>query len=434
VANEQQGSSDLGERKVLRRGLLAGIAGVGAAALLKVTGGAKRLEAAPAAIVMPAASGDSAITNTSYNSTDLVAGSTFSGFYMFRADATSGPGGATMDGLRGRAKGENAWGVWAVGGSASGGTSYGLRAEGGAGVSGSAGSPGVAALGGYSDSARGGTGVLGEGRTGGVASLAGIGVQGTSTSYKGVYGVSTSSDGVHGASTSGVGLRGTSSGFVGLVGISDQNIGLYGYTVAPNVPAFYAEHLGASGRIAGRFYGDVQVIGNFTVSGGAKNAAVPMPDGSEAVMYCQESPEPYFEDFGRAHLVNGQAHVQIEAEFASTIKRDDYMVFLTPGGNSNGLHVSQQTANGFEVRENNGGKSDLSFTYRIIGKRRDIPGKRLERVDPKVKQNIAAMKSQAASKQKGVVGLSSQPIETPIVPMEPLPPLPPEPPAKPGAR
>ena len=73
-------------------------------------------------------------------------------------------------------------------------------------------------------------------------------------------------------------------------------------------------------------------MGNFTVSGGAKNAAVPMPDGTEAVLYCQESPEPYFEDFGRARLVNGVAHVQLEPEFASIVKRDDYMVFLTPEG------------------------------------------------------------------------------------------------------
>src|SRR4029079_19549221 len=91
-----------------------------------------------------------------------------------------------------------------------------------------------------------------------------------------------------------------------------------------------------------------------------RGPAVAMPDGSDAVVYCQESPEPYFEDFGRARLVNGQARVQLEAEFASIVKRDDYMVFLTPNAEPKGpLYVSQQNGNSFEVREANGGRSDL---------------------------------------------------------------------------
>ena len=111
--------------------------------------------------------------------------------------------------------------------------------------------------------------------------------------------------------------------------ISDNSIGLYGYNVAPNVPALYAENLAANpaNRFAAQFNGDVWVYGNFVVVGGGKYAAVTMPDGTEALVYCQESPEPYFEDFGRARLVNGVAHVQLEPEFASIVKRDDYMVF-----------------------------------------------------------------------------------------------------------
>ena len=51
---------------------------------------------------------------------------------------------------------------------------------------------------------------------------------------------------------------------MGLIGASNGNIGLYGYTTAPNTAAFYAENLAASGqRVAGFFYGDVQVLGNF---------------------------------------------------------------------------------------------------------------------------------------------------------------------------
>lgn len=188
-------------------------------------------------------------------------------------------------------------------------------------------------------------------------------------------------------------MRGLSNSFVGLVGISDISIGLYGYNISPNVPAFYAENLGPNNRIAGLFNGDVRVMGNFTVSGGAKHAAVTMPDGS-AVLYCQESPEPFFEDFGRARLINGVAHVQMESEFASIVERDDYMVFITPGGElKSPLYVGPQNANGFEVREANGGTSSIPFTYRIVAKRKDIDVKRLARLDPQVKANIGQMRA-----------------------------------------
>jgi hypothetical protein len=251
----------------------------------------------------------------------------------------------------------------------------------------------------------------------------GMGVQGNSGSGKGVFGQSTSGDGVHGTSSSGVGLRGTSPSFVGVVGISDQNIGMYGFTAAPSMPGLYAESLASSNRIAAQFNGAVQVFGNFTVMPGyAKSAAVAMPDGSDAIVYCQESPEPYFEDFGRARLVNGVAHVQLEPEFASIVKRDDYMVFPVPGGDSNGLYISQQTPQGFEVRESKGGTSSIPFTYRVVAKRRDIEGKRLERLDPKVKANIAQMRAAAAARNHPSVKVPAG--GSPLVPLEPIPAMP----------
>jgi hypothetical protein len=430
MVSEQQGSNP-GQRRVVRRGLLAGVFGLGAAAVLKVTGGAKPAQATSSALLYPAAAGDPVVSNTAFNSTQLVGGSSFNSAYVFRVVSTSTTGPPSYGAIDAWGRGANSRGVNGTGGTGAGSTSSGVVGTGGSSTD-SDGSTGIQGVGGGGAfGRRGGGGVLGHGTFGDAGS--GIGVQGTSGNYKGVYGVSTSSDGVHGSSTTGVGLRGTSSGFVGLVGISDQNIGLYGYTVAPNMPALYAEHLGASGRIAARFYGDVQVQGTLTAT--AKNAVVTMADGSEALLYCQEAPEPYFEDFGRGRLLNGQAHVQLEAEYASLIKRDDYMVFLTAGADCNGLYVAQQNANGFDVHEFKGGKSEVSFTYRIVGKRRDIEGKRLARVDPRVKQNIAAMKSQAASKhQGGVAGMANQPIETPLVPMERLPPLAPEPAPQPGVR
>ncbi len=59
---------------------------------------------------------------------------------------------------------------------------------------------------------------------------------------------------------------------------------------------------------------------------------------------------------------------------------DDYHIFLAPRGDSNGLYVNGLTASGFEVREQKGGTSSLDFDYRVVARRKDIPGPRLEKV------------------------------------------------------
>ena len=101
---------------------------------------------------------------------------------------------------------------------------------------------------------------------------------------------------------------------------------------------------------AGLFFGNVQVQGDFTVIG-HKSAVVPHPDGTHRRLYCVESPENRFEDFGRGKLSGGRAAIELEADFAKLVKTGDYHVFLTPEGDCNGLYVHRKTAGGFEVRE-----------------------------------------------------------------------------------
>ena len=89
-----------------------------------------------------------------------------------------------------------------------------------------------------------------------------------------------------------------------------------------------------------------------------------------------ESPEHWFEDFGSAKLARGRTTVKLDANFAKVIKRGDYRVFVTPEGDCHGLYVRRKSANGFEVRELMGGKSSIAFSYRIVGRRKDIKGHR----------------------------------------------------------
>ncbi|PZR99648.1 MAG: hypothetical protein DLM70_15090 [Chloroflexi bacterium] len=111
---------------------------------------------------------------------------------------------------------------------------------------------------------------------------------------------------------------------------------------------------------------------------------VPFPDGTHHLLYCVESPESWFEDFGSAHLVHGSATVRLDAGFAGAVHTDDYHVFLTPEADSEGLYLSNKTPSAFTVKEQREGLSTLPFSYRIVAKRRDIEAPRLKQVTPKV--------------------------------------------------
>ncbi len=92
-----------------------------------------------------------------------------------------------------------------------------------------------------------------------------------------------------------------------------------------------------------------------------------------------ESPESWFEDFGEGKLVNGKAEVKLDPDFAAVVKTKHYHVFVTPYGDSHGLYVAKRTDTGFEVREQQGGKSSVEFSYRVVAKRKDIAGERLKK-------------------------------------------------------
>ena len=160
---------------------------------------------------------------------------------------------------------------------------------------------------------------------------------------------------------------------------------------------------------AGLFDGNVQVNGNLMLFGTAnanvKNAIVPFPDGTHRLLHCMESPEHWFEDFGAAKLKRGRAVVKLDANFAKVIKRGDYKVFLTPEGDCRGLYVRKSAAS-FEVREFGGGTSSIAFSYRIVGRRKDIKDhRRFAKITlpvfPKRRKPLARSRSEAGAMRAG---------------------------------
>jgi hypothetical protein len=163
---------------------------------------------------------------------------------------------------------------------------------------------------------------------------------------------------------------------MGIYGFSTGNAGIVGETANPN-------------SFAGFFAGNAVVTG--TLTAGVKNAMVAFPDGSQRVLHCMESPEHWFEDFGTAKLRNGRAVVRLDADFANVIKRGDYRVFVTPEGDCRGLYVRRKSAARFEVRELAGGKSNVAFSYRIVGRRKDIRRhRRFAKIDTRLEMHAGA--------------------------------------------
>jgi hypothetical protein len=101
---------------------------------------------------------------------------------------------------------------------------------------------------------------------------------------------------VGGYSSGGVGVRGVSDApaadhtSIGVVGFSQNGHGVAGYTSSPSM-------------YGGIFLGGLVVFGK-------KSSAVRHPGGSHRLLYCMESPESWFEDFGRAKLVRGRSTVK----------------------------------------------------------------------------------------------------------------------------
>jgi hypothetical protein len=121
----------------------------------------------------------------------------------------------------------------------------------------------------------------------------------------------------------------------------------------------------------------LHVIGEF-IATGTKTALVETASYGRRLLYAVESPENWFEDFGQAQLIQGQAVVKLDPIFVETVNTEvDYHVFITPKEECEGLYVANQTATSFEVRELRHGKNSLAFDYRIVAKRKGYEQARL---------------------------------------------------------
>jgi hypothetical protein len=290
-------------------------------------------------------------------------------------------------------------GTACVTGNSTGSSTYGVYgvSTGTDGVHGLTDSSANSGVAGFATNSAGGHGVLG-------SSTAGDGVHGvtdTTAGNSGVYGQSSSGSGsgygVYGSAANGPGTYGTSSqsGSAGVFGYVSTSVGgsagvdgvgsggnygvkAEGDATSYNYPVLYAQANSSSTYIA-TFANAPNDVGcvidpnadlycNGTISGGGPlRIRERGRNGQSVVAYASESATPTIEDLGAARMHEGTANVELPSDFSSVISHNDaYYIFLTPLGDTRGLYVSMQTLTGFQVRENEHGRSDVMFEYRIV--------------------------------------------------------------------
>jgi hypothetical protein len=226
-----------------------------------------------------------------------------------------------------------------------------------------------------------GIGVLG--RSGATGLGSSVGVQGEAGSGIGVRGLipqtsNASAIAVYGLNYSTYTGPGPGAGGFAVYGLSAKGHGLVGATATAGGAAVVGATNGVAGAYAAAFYGPTAIGGDLIVYG-SKSAAVPHPDGTHRLLYCVESPECWFEDFGKGTLSCGRGAVAIDPDFAAIADLTDYHVFVTPCDVSHDLCVAEQTAKGFTIVAHDPTAS-TRFAWRVVAKRKDIEAKRLAEV------------------------------------------------------
>ncbi len=235
----------------------------------------------------------------------------------------------------------------------------------------------------------------------------GKGVEGRSVSGVGVEGVSTGEDGVYGQSgaslSGGVTGLNTNVGGSGVLGRGDWSAGdTWLVPTSGAGGAFNGDDLGVTGYAnnstsglsagttsgGGYFRDSITTVSKTYAWVGAYNSGTKykiIGDGSvstivkdkkevEHIMYCTESPEVLFDDYGKGQLVNGEAIIHLDETFAHNIivnDKHDLRVFIQLEGDCNGVYVADKTNEGFKVKELNKGLSNVKFSYHVIGNRKD---------------------------------------------------------------
>ena len=256
----------------------------------------------------------------------------------------------------------------------------------------------------------GGTGVWGI-----TSSISAAGVIGDNTFGEAVVGRNRGGNGVGAVvgrnDSSGYGVRGFNTengiGVLGQSGISGgtgvagrfENVNSANTNntveIATNGSGGWALNVNASSTANGVLVTTNPASTGLSVVGGTKSAIVETSQGATA-LYCEESSEVWFADYGLGKLNNGEVRINIESLFSETVNLNEvYHVFVQARGNSD-LFTCNYDNTGFTVKSSNG-DMNVEFSYRIVAKRLGYEARRLKKIDGL--ENNAVLNPNSAKQQ-----------------------------------
>ncbi len=230
----------------------------------------------------------------------------------------------------------------------------------------------------------------------------------TGTEYGGYFFATDNGTGTH------YGSKSTSEG-----SSSSSTYGCYGSAANTSSGAVYAGYFKATttygsgpkygvyasapgGRNhAGYFEGKVRITDSLVVLG-AKSAAVKLDNGEYCLLYSQESPEVWFEDFGEGQLVNGRAHIDLDPLFLETVTLNSQypmkvFIQLTSGEPMN--VVVHKGITGFDIVGEDI-SSNATFDYRVVAKRKGYENIRLAKMGGPTPEEVAAEQERHLAEQE----------------------------------
>ncbi|MFN8485999.1 MAG: hypothetical protein U0350_00325 [Caldilineaceae bacterium] len=121
----------------------------------------------------------------------------------------------------------------------------------------------------------------------------------------------------------------------------------------------------------------LRVNGNFTATG-TKAATVDTTSYGKRKLYAVEAADVRFSDEGLAHLVDGQARIELDPVFLETIK-PPFIITVTPYGDAS-LYVAEIGADFFVIKAH-AGDPQVAFAWRLSAPRKGYENVRLEQAD-----------------------------------------------------
>ncbi len=165
--------------------------------------------------------------------------------------------------------------------------------------------------------------------------------------------------------------------------VSDANFSAYGAKTSTN-QASTGVGLGVNGsflggHVRGNQYGLItkgDLIGLYTDGSSVSNKGFAVVSenatGNKTTTYASTSTTVDVSTKGTGKLVNGKAFISFKDDYSNIITDDKpIIVTVSPMGESNGVYIAEVTKEGFTVKENNNGTSNVTFYWIAIGEKYD---------------------------------------------------------------